>query len=380
MSAQTENSESSFSAEDAFWMAKAIKLAEQGKYTTSPNPNVGCVLVNHKGELLAEGYHLKAGEPHAEINALNQLDFEAAGATAYVTLEPCSHYGRTPPCADALIKANVAKVVIAMQDPNPQVAGNGIKRLKAAGIEVQCGLMQQEAMAINRGFVKRHTQGRPWVTVKLAMSLDGKIALSNGVSQWITGAEARSDVQRHRAQSCAILSGSGTVLIDNPSLNVRYQELGLPDDILKKTDLRQPTRVILDGRNQLAAGLKTLQLPGQVIVINSANNPKLPDSVKQISVPHNGNKLALDSAMKRIADENINELWVEAGARMAGALLQHKLVDELIVYIAPKIMGDKAISLVDLPEFKEMDDVLKLAWKHQQRVGDDLKLTACLVQ
>jgi diaminohydroxyphosphoribosylaminopyrimidine deaminase/5-amino-6-(5-phosphoribosylamino)uracil reductase len=262
-----------FSKTDHQMMALAIQLAKRGQYTTPPNPNVGCVITNQQDQIIGEGWHKKAGTPHAEVHALEQAGSHAKGATAYVTLEPCSHYGRTPPCADSLIAAGVTRVVAAMVDPNPVVSGNGLAKLKKAGIKTEQGLLQSQAEQLNRGFIKRMRAGKPWITVKLAASLDGKTALGNGLSQWITGPQARQDVQRHRARSCAILSGSGTVSADNPMLNVRYSELNLPNDVLAQKDLRQPLRILLDGRNQLPPSLKCLQplennSAGNILLVN----------------------------------------------------------------------------------------------------------------
>lgn len=249
---------------DAVYMARAIELAWRGRFTTSPNPNVGCVIVRD-GAIVGEGYHHRAGEPHAEVHALRAAGEKAHGATAYVTLEPCSHHGKTPPCADALIAAGIARVVAAMQDPNPEVAGRGLYRLQQAGIEVEHGLMMAEAEALNRGFFKRMRTGFPYLQLKMAASLDGKTAMASGESQWITSAAARRDVQQYRAQSCAILSTSETVLADNPSLNVRWEDLS--DDVRSaypKESVRQPLRVILDARNRLTPDLKVFSLPGPI--------------------------------------------------------------------------------------------------------------------
>lgn len=366
-----------FNAFDARMMALAIQLAKRGQYTTSPNPNVGCVLVNPKGEIIGQGWHQKAGTPHAEVHALKQAGSKAKGATAYVTLEPCSHFGRTPPCALALIEAGVTKVVAAMVDPNPLVAGSGLAKLQEAGILTAHGLMQTQAEELNRGFIKRMQSGRPWVTVKLAASLDGKTALANGQSKWITGPLARQDVQRHRARSCAILSGSGTVLADNPSLNVRYAELGLPQSVLAEDNLRQPLKVILDGRNQLKADLVCLQTLSPTILVNSRPNaaPFL-TSVSQWQAPYEGNQLNLAAVFDYLGSQQINSVWVEAGAKLAGALLQSKLIDELILYQAPKLMGNSGQDLFAIEPLTNMQQVYSLTWTDIRQIGPDLKLTA----
>ncbi len=364
----------SFSRTDSQMMARAIQLAKVGKYTTTPNPNVGCVICNSKGDVIGEGSHLKAGLAHAEINALKQAGGLAQDATVYVTLEPCSHYGKTPPCSDALIAAGVHRVVVAMEDPNPKVSGNGIAKLREAGIQVDIGLMQSEAGKLNPGFIKRHSTGMPFVQVKLAMSLDGKTALGNGVSKWITGAEARRDVQAHRAASCAILSGSGTVLSDDPSLNVRKAELPSWLEQLLTGELRQPKRFILDGKNQLQPGLKVLQPNQPAQVLNLSHNPGLPTHIGQTQVAAIDGKIDLNAALRVIAGHQVNQVWVEAGAKLAGALVNAKLVDELILYVAPKLMGDSAMDLLSLPAILAMEDVPKLQWQEITQVGNDLKL------
>ena len=369
---------SPFSPLDAQLMAKALRLAALGQYTTSPNPNVGCVLADVHGHIVGQGWHQWAGTAHAEVHALTQAGDRARGATAYVTLEPCSHTGRTAPCADALIQAGVSKVIAAMVDPNPLVAGKGLAKLAAAGIEVAHGLMAQQAGSLNRGFIQRMTTGMPWVTVKLASSLDGKTALGNGQSQWITAAQARQDVQRHRAKSCAILSGSGTVLADDPSLNVRYQETGLREDVLGEQDLRQPLRVILDGRNQLHAYLLLFTLPGDILIINSRPNAQLPAGVKQWQAPYHNNQLDLSQVFKHLGTLQLNHIWVEAGAKLAGALLQNRLIDELILYQAPKLLGDKGQDMFAIDELTSMRQAYKLDWQDIRQLGGDIKLTGLL--
>jgi len=363
-------------------MARAIQLAKRGEFTSAPNPNVGCVISNSQGVILGEGWHKKAGTPHAEIHALAQAGNSAKGATAYVTLEPCSHYGRTPPCADSLIEAGVTRVVAAMVDPNPVVSGKGLAKLQQAGIKTEQGLLQTAAQQLNRGFIKRMVTGKPWVTVKLAASLDGKTALGNGLSQWITGPKARQDVQRHRAKSCAILSGSGTVMADNPMLNVRYAELNLAADELSPENLRQPLRVLLDGRNQLPPSLACLQpvagnLAGNILLINGqASEHKFAPHVSQWQGPFNGNKLDLDKVMSKLGEMQLNHIWVEAGAKLAGALLQNNLIDELILYQAPKLIGGAGQNLFDTMAIEVMDKVIDLTWTDIRQVGDDIKMTA----
>lgn len=364
-----------FSAIDHQMMAKALKLAQKGQFTTTPNPNVGSVITDDTGQIVGCGWHHQAGTPHAEVHAMAEAGERARGGTAYVTLEPCSHSGRTGPCADALIQAGVSRVVVAMQDPNPQVAGNGFAKLSAAGVEVSVGLMAEQAASLNKGFIKRMTTGRPWVTVKLAASLDGKTALANGTSQWITGSPARQDVQRYRAMSCAILSGSGTVLADNPSLNVRYDELGVAKQHVNPDSLRQPTRVILDGKNQLTNGLKMWDLEGLNVVINRTHNSSLPNHVNQIQVPSKGNKLDLTEVLLQLGNLELNSIWVEAGGMLAGALVEQNLVDELILYQAPKLLGDKGQNLFVMSELTKMAQAKVLHWDSIKQIGNDVKFT-----
>ena len=371
-----------FSKTDHQMMARAIQLAKRGEFTTAPNPNVGCVISNDEGVIIGEGWHKKAGTPHAEVHAIEQAGAHAKGATAFVTLEPCSHYGRTGPCADLLIAAGVTRVVAAMVDPNPVVSGAGLKKLLEADIKTEHGLLQTAAEQLNRGFIKRMRTGKPWVTVKLAASLDGKTALGNGLSQWITGPLARQDVQRHRARSCAILSGSGTVIADNPMLNVRYSELNLSSNVLAPKDLRQPLRVLLDGRNQLLPSLNCLQpfehnLAGRVLLVNGIHNKyQFEQHVSQWQAPFIGNKLDLEKVMSKLGEMQLNHIWVEAGAKLAGALLQNKLIDELILYQAPKLIGAAGQDLFDTMQIELMDQIIDLRWTDIRQVGDDIKMTA----
>ena len=360
---------------DYFWMAKAIQLAQQGRFTTSPNPRVGCVIVDENNQLLGQGYHIQAGTPHAEVHALRQASNArpqgAKGATAYVTLEPCSHFGRTPPCAIALVEAKVERVVIAMTDPNPNVCGSGISILQEAGIEVVSEVMAAEAAALNPGFIKRMLTGRPFVRVKLGISLDGKIALQNGVSQWITGAEARRDVQQYRAQSCAVLTGSGTVQADNPSLLVREKEAQFEKYPLDH--IRQPARVVVDSKSKLGRDY-TLFNDGNITF--TATSQAHPDTATQhyLQLDEKDGKLNLHSLMSALGDKQYNEVWVEAGPGLAGALLQEGLVDELICYQAPKLLGDKGVSMVNLPAFTSLNECISLSLIENRQVGNDIKL------
>ena len=336
---------------DQQMMLRAIELAKRGRYTTAPNPCVGCVIVNDDA-IVGEGYHYQAGQPHAEVFALQQAQQRAQGATVYVTLEPCSHYGRTPPCVDALINANVARVVCAMVDPNPVVAGRGIALLQAAGIVVDVGILASKAQALNPGFIKHMLHHMPYVELKLAASLDGRTALANGVSKWITGPKARADVQDFRARAGAILSTSATVIADDPSLNVRWSELGESiQHTYPQSALRQPIRVIIDSQNRLTPEYQLFHLPGDIILARATiGTERWPDGVQQWKIPTQTNSHQLDLVvlLSQLADYGINHIWVEAGASLAGALLQQQLVDSLILYQAPKLMGSDSRGLIDL--------------------------------
>jgi diaminohydroxyphosphoribosylaminopyrimidine deaminase / 5-amino-6-(5-phosphoribosylamino)uracil reductase len=359
-----------------YWMAKAIQQAEKGLYSTHPNPRVGCVIAKDD-QLVASGFHEFAGGPHAEINALSHVKGQAQGCTVYVTLEPCSHTGKTPPCAEALIKAQPDTVVIAMQDPNPLVAGNGIKRLQQAGIKVITGVMQSQAMQLNRGFIKRMLHQRPWIRVKMASSLDGGTALSNGVSQWITGAEARNDVQLLRAQSSAILSTAKTVIADDASLNVRLDKQSLNQAI----DVRQPVRIILDTRLALTGKESLFAIQSPIWIITTQHN----QSERFIKFPHvrvfeiiedDQGRINLSVLMEVLTQHEINEIHTECGASLAGALLKQGLVDQLILYLAPSLMGNQSRGLFDLGEISIMSDKIKLSIQDVRQVGDDIKITA----
>ena len=360
---------------DYYWMAKAIQLAKKGRFTTSPNPRVGCVIVDEDSQLLGQGYHIQAGTPHAEVHALRQAAHArsegAKGATAYVTLEPCSHFGRTPPCAKALVEAQVARVVIAMTDPNPNVCGNGISMLQEAGIEVVSEVMAAEAAALNPGFIKRMLTGKPFVRVKLGISVDGKIALQNGVSQWITTPEARRDVQHYRAQSCVVLTGSGTVKADNPSLLVREKEAQFDDYPLEH--VRQPARVVVDNKSTLSRDFALFNDGNMTFTATSQAHP---DTASQhcLQLDEKDGKLDLHALMLALGDKQFNEVWVEAGPGLAGALLQEGLVDELICYQAPKLLGDKGVSMVNLPAFTALNQSISLSLIENRQVGNDIKL------
>jgi diaminohydroxyphosphoribosylaminopyrimidine deaminase/5-amino-6-(5-phosphoribosylamino)uracil reductase len=365
----------SFSSVDHDAMARALALAEQGLNTTTPNPRVGCVLMRD-GVIVGEGWHRRAGEPHAEVLALSQAGEAARGATAYITLEPCSHFGRTPPCADALIDAGIDRVVVALEDPNPLVAGRGLARLRAHGIDTVLGLLADEARELNIGFIARMNRGRPWVRLKTAATLDGKTALENGMSQWLTSSAARADGHRWRARACAILTGIGTVEADDPQLTVR-------DTACE----RQPLRIVVDSRLELErlSGARILQ--GAPILIITANDAT--DSIDRfvrlghrvLALPDGHGKVDLVALMTELARLELNEIHVEAGARLNGALLQADLVDELLLYYAPMVVGHHARGMFDLsapmqPALTHLDAAIRYELRDVDRVGDDLRIIA----
>lgn len=367
--------QTTFTAQDEMYMARAIELAKKGRFTTTPNPNVGCVLVkdNH---IIGEGFHQLAGQGHAEVNALAVAGENAIGATAYVTLEPCSHYGRTPPCAEGLKAAGVVKVIAAMVDTNPQVAGKGLKILSDAGIEVAFGLLEQQARALNLGFFKRMEQGLPYVTCKMAASIDGKTALKNGQSKWITGSAARQDVQLHRAQSCAILTGADTVITDDAKLNVRLSEL--PQALPTELPLRQPVRVIIDSQNRLTPELAVFNIESEIIIFTTKvdKSTQWPHFVRHIEVPQQNNKVNLTSVLAHLAKLQFNHVYLEAGATLAGKMTELNLIDEYIFYLAPKLMGCDAKSLVNFAPLTDMQNTVNLTFKECVKIGDDLRITA----
>jgi diaminohydroxyphosphoribosylaminopyrimidine deaminase/5-amino-6-(5-phosphoribosylamino)uracil reductase len=415
------------SVDDVRYMARALELARRGLYTTHPNPRVGCVIVR-EGRIVGEGFHARAGEPHAEVHALRMAGPLAHGATAYVTLEPCCHHGRTGPCSNALIEAGVARVVMAMRDPNPKVAGGGEAMLRAAGIDVLSGVLENEARALNQGFIQRMTQGRPFVRLKWGASLDGRTALANGASQWITGPEARRDVQFWRAQSSAILSSAETVLRDQARLNVRLSA----DELAIEGPVRQPVRVILDRTLRMTpqsgvflplspdpspsrgeGGVPPNAMPVGPLWIYTASQdfakraelgqagavifdaplmppsplegaldgrtPKgfpagMPERTERRDQGSGERGLDLDRILHDLARREINEVWVEAGARLGGALLAAGLVDELILYLAPTLLGHTAQPLAVLPELARLDQARRWHWQDVRRVGGDLRL------
>ncbi|MES9972469.1 MAG: bifunctional diaminohydroxyphosphoribosylaminopyrimidine deaminase/5-amino-6-(5-phosphoribosylamino)uracil reductase RibD [Candidatus Thiodiazotropha sp.] len=368
------------SALDQRYMARAIQLAKLGWYSTHPNPRVGSLIVMD-GEIIGSGYHRRAGEPHAERNALAKAGSAARGATLYVTLEPCCHQGRTPPCTDALIESGIKRVVVAMPDPNPQVAGRGIEQLRQAGIQVTEGVLQAQAQALNPGFIKRMTQGLPFIRCKMAMSLDGRTAMANGESQWITSPAARADVQRLRAQSAAILTGVGTLLADDPSMNVRLsgRELGLDQDI----PVPHPLRVVLDPQLATPVDAKMLGLPGPTLIICSDEEhlhgaPLESAGAQIVRLPGDEQRLDLQQVVRYLGQQEINEVLLESGATLAGAMLEQGLVDELIVYQAPHLMGSEGRSLFLLPGIAQMTDRIPLQVTDLRQIGPDIRITAKL--
>ncbi len=353
---------------DNEFMARALRLAERGLYSTTPNPRVGCVIVRD-GRVVGEGWHARAGEAHAEIHALRAAGAAARGATAYVTLEPCSHHGRTPPCAEALIAAGVTRVVAAMEDPNPQVAGQGMAALLAAGIAAECGLLGDAALELNIGFAARMTRRRPWLRMKLAASLDGKTALQNGASQWITGAAARQDGHRWRARACAILSGIGTVRDDDPQLNVRGVET-----------MRQPLKVVVDSRLELPLDARVLA-GGDVLVAAAQGDAAKIAALRErgaevLLLPDAGGKVDLTALLEELGRRGVNEVHAEAGFKLNGSLLGAGLVDELLLYLAPCLIGDAARGMFNLPALDSLDGKRRLAIRDVRMVGPDLRLLA----
>lgn len=365
-------------AEDAAFMAQALRLAERGWLTTMPNPRVGCLLVRD-GEVIAQGWHYRAGEAHAEVHALRQAGEQARGATAYVTLEPCSHTGKTGPCCEALVAAGVARVVFAMEDPNPSVAGRGIEHLRQAGIAVSGPLLEDDARALNPGFLKRMERGLPWVRCKLAMSLDGRTAMADGRSKWVTSRKSREDVQQLRAASCAIISGIDTVLLDNAALTVRAADLRV-DNAMDAAE-KQPLRVILDSRLRLTRDAEILRQATPIWLVHNGepdNAQRLhdwPAHLQVIALPAADGRIDLLALLKALAQQQCNEVLVEAGATLAGSFLRRGLLDEVIVYMAPKLLGSSARPLFDLP-LDTMSAALPLKIRDIRAVGEDWRITA----
>jgi len=357
-----------FSADDHRYMARALALAERGLYTTTPNPRVGCVIVRD-GTVAGEGWHERAGSPHAEVNALAAAGRAARGATAYLALEPCVHHGRTPPCSEALIAAGVARVVAALRDPNPLVAGKGLAALEGAGIRAESGLMEVEASELNVGFVSRMTRGRPWVRMKLAASLDGKTALANGKSRWITGPAARRDGHAWRARACAVLTGIGTVRDDDPQLNVREVET-----------TRQPLRVVVDSRLETPSAARILAGGGVLIAAAREDRDAMrmlqEKGAEVVLLPNEAGKVDLMRLMQMLASREVNEVHVEAGYRLNGSLLAEGLVDELVVYLAPHLLGDSARGMFSLPELQDLEGRRALKVSDVRMIEDDIRIIA----
>lgn len=395
-----------FTEQDHKFMLRAISLAKQGHFTTTPNPRVGCVLVSYKegnGRVIGEGYHQKAGQGHAEVNALAQAKANnfslLKGATAYVTLEPCSHFGRTPPCAQALIDAGVSQVIAAMVDPNPRVSGNGLAILEKAGITVKSGLLEQSARLLNVGFIHQMVNKLPYVRCKLAASLDGKTAMASGESKWITSADARQDVQRLRAQSCAIITGANSVLFDNAKMTVRWSELGELKNNYPQETLRQPLRIVIDSQNRLTPDLALFEHESPILLVNGIaqddvenkvesdleNLPKWPHFVEQVQLPLVKNaqgklKINLKALLEYLAKQGLNDILVESGAQLSGAFIEQNLVNELILYQAPKLMGGDGKSLVEMSSISKLNQAKALTISDIRMVGGDIRITSQLTQ
>ena len=359
---------------DAHYMARALELARKGLYTTHPNPRVGCVIVRD-GEVVGEGWHVRTGEPHAEVHALRAAGAKARDATAYVTLEPCSHHGHTPPCADALVTAGVARVVAAMQDPNPEVAGRGLQRLAQAGIAVHSGVLEGEARALNRGFLKRMEHGLPFVRVKLAMSLDGRTAMESGESQWITGPAARSAVQRLRAEASVVLTGADTVLADDARLTVRAAELGLDAENTALAMSRPPLRMLVDGRLRVPLDAPFFKAGPVLVATCVAIEEQYATGPECLIVPGLEGQVDLHALLQALAARGVNDVLVEAGPRLAGAFARQGLVDEYQIFIAGKFLGSTGRPLLDWP-LAQMKDAPQLKITEMRAVGDDWRVTA----
>ncbi len=355
-------------AADHEFMEQALELAGRGLYTTTPNPRVGCVIVKD-GVLVGSGWHEKAGLPHAEVLALKEAGDRARGAALYVNLEPCSHHGRTPPCVDAIVASGIKRVVAAMQDPNPKVAGSGFAKLRTAGITVEHGLKEDEARELNIGFVSRMARGRPWMRMKIAASLDGRTALANGKSQWITGEAARLDGHRWRARACAVLTGFGTVRDDDPQLNVRGVDTP-----------RQPLKIVVDSKFETSPSARLLK-QGKTLVVGAVNDAKRIASLREagaevVIIPNEHGKVELFKLMEELARRELNEIHVEAGTKLNGSLLQAGVVDELLVYLAPSVIGDSGRGMFHLPEITELSQASALEIREVERIGADLRILA----
>ncbi len=360
-------------AADNGYMSRALQLARKGFYTTDPNPRVGCVIVKD-GDVVGEGWHERTGEPHAEVHALRAAGDKAAGATVYVTLEPCCHHGKTPPCSEALIKAKVARVVVAMQDPHSRVAGKGLQQLRDAGIEVEVGVLESQSQALNPGFIRRMQTGRPYVRNKLAMSLDGRTAMASGESKWITSDAAREDVHRLRARSSAIVTGVGTVLADDPSMTVRLEGIE-----------RQPLRVVVDTHLSMPVTARMLQQPGRTLVMTCSDDEAAREALEHagagvIVLPFCSDTVDMLAVLDTLGEMEVNEVLVESGATLSGAMLQAGLIDELVIYMAPILMGDGARGLFRLPALQNMEQKIGLEITDIRAVGKDWRISASVMR
>ena len=409
VSPEQRSTEQDFTDQDKHFMAQAIELAKKGHFTTSPNPRVGCVLVSYHngvGKIIGAGYHQIAGQGHAEVKALIDAKINHAflikGATAYVTLEPCSHFGRTPPCAQALIDAGISHVIAAMVDPDSRVSGNGLAMLKQAGIKTKSGLLEQSARALNVGFIHQRENKLPYVRCKLAASLDGKTAMASGESKWITSTEARQDVQRLRAQSCAIISGADSIIFDNAKMTVRWSELGELKNSYAEDTLRQPVRVVIDSQNRLTPNLALFEYESPILIIHGVSNgivndkvenklevnlenlPKWPHFVEHVQLPMvknaQGNlKIDLPALLTLLAKRGLNDILIESGAQLSGAFIEQDLVNELILYQAPKLMGGDGKSLVAMPTIAKLSQAKVLTISDIRMVGGDIRITSQLI-
>ena len=360
----------SFSAADHAFMARALALTERGRDTSTPNPNVGCVLVKD-GRIIGEGWHARAGEPHAEIAALANATESPRGATVYVTLEPCAHQGRTGPCADRLVEAGVARVVAALKDPFPQVNGRGLERLRAGGVTAEVGLMEAQAREVHRGFLSRVTRGRPWMRIKAAASIDGRTAMASGESQWITGEAARRDAHALRARSCAMLTGIGTVAHDDPQLTVR----GVPCE-------RQPRRAVVDSRLDLPTRARILHGGGTIVFTLSDDASRRAAleaaGAEIVKVPHAADKPGktdLAAVARMLGERGFNEVTVETGAKLNGSLIAAGVIDEIVLYVAPRILGNEALGLFSLPGLERLEDAVSVRIAEVRSIGEDLRIT-----
>lgn len=366
---------------DQYYMAHALRLAKRGLWSTDPNPRVGCVIVR-EGEIVGEGWHQVAGEAHAEIQALRMAKEKATGATVYVTLEPCCHQGRTPPCTEALKKAEVSRVVVAITDPNPLMSSKGIEQLLKAGITVDTGILNHEAEQLNPGFFMRMRHNRPYIRSKLGMSLDGRTAMASGESQWITSPEARRDVQCLRARSSAIMTGAGTVLADDPRLTVREKELPCQLQSEQPDTVKQPLRVVVDTHLSTPLDARMLSSPGQTVIFTASQNERIKSMLEKagahvIYLPNRETEVDLSAACQQLAQNyEVNELLIETGATLSGAMLHAGLIDELVIYMAPILMGNKARGLFNLPEIEQLNQHVQLSIADIRAIGCDWRITA----